>query len=86
MGNVEKPLLRHVAMHGKPTARQAYGGTALRGWKKQTPPCSRVDKVCNMACVKPSAAVKQRAHVQLVFHCERIWRTFENGRANDGFG
>ena len=55
MWNVEKPLLRHVAMHGKPTVRQAYGGTALRGWKKRMPSCSGVDKVYNTACAKPSA-------------------------------
>jgi len=55
MWNVEKPLLRHDAMHGKTTVRQADGGTALRGWKKQMPLCSGVDKACNTACVKPSA-------------------------------
>ncbi len=31
-----------------------------------------------------SAPVKERADVQLVSHCERIWRTFEDGKANDG--
>ena len=33
---------------------------------------------------KPHAPVKERADVQLVSHCERIWRTFEDGKANDG--
>ena len=33
---------------------------------------------------KPQAPVKERADVQLVSHCERIWRTFEDGKANDG--
>ena len=27
-----------------------------------------------------------RAHVRQVFHCERIWRTFVDGKAKDGFG
>jgi hypothetical protein len=27
-----------------------------------------------------------RAHVRQVFHCERIWRTFADGKAKDGFG
>ena len=31
-----------------------------------------------------SAPVKERADVQLVSHCEIIWRTFEDGKANDG--
>ena len=31
-----------------------------------------------------SATVKERADVQLVSHCERIWRTFEDGKAKDG--
>ena len=53
MRNVEKLVLRHVAMHGKPTVRQAYGGSALRGWKKQMPSCNGVDKVCNMTYAKP---------------------------------
>lgn len=35
--NVEKSSLRHVATHGKPTARQAHGGTTMRGWNKQRP-------------------------------------------------
>ena len=31
-----------------------------------------------------TAQVKERADVQLVSHCERIWRTFKDGKANDG--
>jgi len=27
-----------------------------------------------------------RAHVRQVFRCERIWRTFADGKAKDGFG
>ena len=33
---------------------------------------------------KLTAAVKERADVQLVSHCERVWRTFEEEEANDG--
>jgi len=33
---------------------------------------------------KATAPVKERADVQRVSHCERIWRTFEDGKANDG--
>ncbi|MHC4389092.1 MAG: hypothetical protein ACYSX1_10840 [Planctomycetota bacterium] len=39
------------ANHGKPTVRQAHGGAVLRGWKKQMPPCSGVDRTCNMVQV-----------------------------------
>ena len=33
---------------------------------------------------KLTAPVKERADVQLVSHCERIWRTFEKEKANGG--
>ena len=29
---------------------------------------------------------EQCAHVRQVFCCERIWRTFGDGKANDGLG
>jgi hypothetical protein len=40
------------------------------------------------ACVKTSffGRGETRAHVQRVFHCERVWRTFKDGKAKDGFG
>ena len=31
-----------------------------------------------------SAMAETTAHFQRVFHCERVWRTFEDGKANDG--
>ena len=42
--NVEKLSLRHDAMHGKPTVRQADGGATLRCRKKQMPSCSGADR------------------------------------------
>ena len=42
--NVETSSLRHDAMHGKPTVRQADGGATLRCRKKQMPPCSGADR------------------------------------------
>ena len=33
---------------------------------------------------KPQAPVNEPADVQLVSRCERIWRTFEDEKANDG--
>jgi len=29
---------------------------------------------------------KMRAYIRQVFRCERVWRTFEDGEATDGFG
>jgi len=33
---------------------------------------------------QPQAPEKERADVQLVSHCERAWRTFEDEKAKDG--
>ena len=75
------------AIHGKPTVRQAHEGTVVRSWKKQRPFCNGVDRIstkvqskCN-GCL--SIIAETTADVQQVFHCERIWRIFSGGNAND---
>jgi len=76
------------AKQGKPTVRQAYEGTVVRGWKKQMPFCNGVDRICNRIQLKCrdslSITAEKAADVQLVFHCERVWRIFKGGNANDG--
>lgn len=41
-GKAVTPL---CAMHSRLTVRQAVGGVAVRGWKKQMPLCNEADKV-----------------------------------------
>jgi len=76
------------AIQGKPTVRQAHEGAVVRGWKKQKPFCNGVDRTCNMVQLKGSECLsgtsEKAADVQLVFHCERVWRIFRGGNANDG--
>ena len=76
------------AIQGKPTVRQAYGGAVVRGWKKQMPFCNGMDRACPRVQLKSSDCLsittEKAADVQLVFHCERVWRIFKDGNANDG--
>jgi len=44
-----KAVTPPCAMHGKPTVRQADGGTALRSRKKQMPSCNEADRAWNIA-------------------------------------
>jgi len=44
-----KAVSSPCATHGRQTVRHAYGGTELRGWKKQMPLCSGVDRARNIA-------------------------------------
>ncbi len=82
MNNAERgnTVTPPCATHGKPTARQADGGTVVRGWKKRTPSCNRKDTVCDRAGPKCHsglyAVAEQVADVQQVFHCEIVWRIF----------
>jgi len=34
----------YISREGKQAVRRAYGCAGMRGWKKQTPPCSGVDR------------------------------------------
>ena len=52
---------------GQFVARHTNGSAGLRCWKKQKPCCNGVD-------TNPGDSTRKRAHVQLVFHCKRIWR------------
>jgi hypothetical protein len=76
-GKRGKAIAPLCATHSRLTVRQAVGGIALRGWKKQMPLCNEADKVRNMTCTKTEVFGfgERCAHVQLVFHCEIIWRT-----------
>jgi hypothetical protein len=76
-GKRGKAIAPLCATHSRLTVRQAIGGIALRGWKKQMPLCNEADKVRNMTCTKTEVFSfgERCAHVQLVFHCEIIWRT-----------
>ena len=42
--NVERPSVRRDTQHGKPTARQAHGGTVVRGRKKRMPSRNGTDR------------------------------------------
>ena len=44
-----KAVTSPCATHGRQTVRHAYGGIALRSWKKQRPLCSGADRVRKMA-------------------------------------
>jgi len=44
-GKRGKAIAPLCATHSRLTVRQAVGGIALIGWKKQTPLCNEVDKV-----------------------------------------
>ncbi len=82
MNNAERgnTVTSPCATRGKPTVRQADGGTVVRGWKKRMPSCNGTDTVCDRAEPKSRGGLytgaEWVANVQQVFHCEIVWRIF----------
>lgn len=60
---------------GKPTARKAEGNAGLGRRKKRMPRCNGADTGCNIS------RLRKQAHVRLVFHCKKIWRTLLMGKS-----
>jgi len=69
LGGTWKPCIPPISI-GKSTARETDGDAGLGGWKKRMPCCNGWDTGFNVT------RLRKQAHVQLVFHCEIIRRTF----------
>jgi hypothetical protein len=64
------------------------GGHGEVGKSERRPVIGRIEPATGLN-VKTEALPgrgEARAHVRQVFRCERVWRTFEDGKAKDGFG
>jgi len=86
----ERRELTPGATPGTPTVRQAQGGTARRevGRSKRRSVIERIEPATwlNAKVESDHDLGETRARVRQVFRCERIWRTFADGKAKDGFG
>jgi hypothetical protein len=85
---VVTPSFRPEQVRAGITVRRAVGVTGERGWKKRMPSGKPADRACNIAQHESHdtpVMMRTCADVQLVSFCERIWRTFGDGKANDGY-